>query len=606
MSSKNKSQHKPPLSRAVSAVYLWFVSLKLSIVVMLLLAIVLAVATLVEKKHGRDYTLWHVYNSSWFIALLGLSAVLIIAAIVIAFYRGRARFGFLLTHVSILLILAGSMLTFTNGIDGSISFAEGETVRQYIIPQEDEIIVSRQTEPNVPADLASVWTFRPGPVGWTEENTLDLKSINGIGLKILRYYPSAKVNDLWEADASKAGKAALEFAVLGADGRAVNKAWLEANPFGGQMGLGPMQLGFYQAGADALADDFLNPPKTEAGSEGVLSMHYDGRVERIPVKENIGKKILLGDKGLAVEIAEYMPNSQPSQGGKFTSDGDKPLNPMLELRVYEPGKDTPMRQIAFAKLPFLSLDLMHGWSCPVKFWYQHPSVPAATGVEFLQTPNGKLQYRVGMDAQYKSQGEIKKDGEIDVAGIFKLKVLQLLPSARHEISFSPVEGANPDEESQLEAAALVEVDVDDATEKIWLHKNDPEYSRRQISTPGGTISLRFNYKRDSLDFSLKLVKFKHGLNPGRMGDASFASVVRVIDRSRKVDREEEISMNNPLVYGKYVFYQSSYETMPDGKKISRLSVGYDPGRFLKYTGSILLCVGVFITFYIKKPRPISE
>ena len=105
-----------------------------------------------------------------------------------------------------------------------------------------------------------------------------------------------------------------------------------------------------------------------------------------------------------------------------------------------------------------------------------------------------------------------------------------------------------------------------------------------------------------MEFSLKLVRFKHGLNPGRMGDASFASVVRLVDRAANVDREEEISMNQPLAYGKYVFYQSSYDTLPDGRNVSRLSVGCDPGRFLKYAGSYLLCAGVFIVFYLKLPR----
>ena len=51
-----------------------------------------------------------------------------------------------------------------------------------------------------------------------------------------------------------------------------------------------------------------------------------------------------------------------------------------------------------------------------------------------------------------------------------------------------------------------------------------------------------------------------------------------------------------------VFYQSNLYTLPDGKKVSRLTVGHDPGRFLKYLGSIVLCIGTFIVFFIKFPK----
>ena len=51
------------------------------------------------------------------------------------------------------------------------------------------------------------------------------------------------------------------------------------------------------------------------------------------------------------------------------------------------------------------------------------------------------------------------------------------------------------------------------------------------------------------------------MNPGMMGDASFASSVRVIDKARSVDMPAEIAMNQPLVYGGFTFYQSSYDSL---------------------------------------------
>jgi len=599
VSSIETQKLQPALHRIGIVIYQWLASLKLAVVLMVVLAAVLAAATFVEAAYGREYAQWYVYHSSWFIALLGILALNIMAATWIRYPWGRARLGFLLAHLGLLLLLAGSIHTFTSGIDGSITFAEGETARRFLVPNQSRFTVAQQGNPGAHGNMASVFVFRPGPVAWPEGKTLDLGYINGTSLKIIRYYPPAQVDEHWQADESQEGKPALEFAVLGPDGQAGNQAWLAADPFGGQMELGPAQLAFYQAGADTLVDDFLNPPAADSDPDGVLSMHYEGQMKRIPVRENVGKKIALGDSGLAVEIVEYLPDAQPNQSGKFTSASKEPINPLLELRVYVPGKETPLRQIAFAKQPVLSLDIIHGWSCPVKFWYHHPAVAVPTGVEFLQTPDGKLYSRVGMNGKYESRGEVRKGDQIAVAGHFQLKMLQHLPSARREVAFSPADDIDPEQASQMEAAALVEVDVEGANEKIWLRRNDQELGTRQINTPDGPFTISFDYEHVPLEFSLKLLRFEHGLNPGRMGDASFGSTVRLTDRAARIDRECEISMNQPLVHGKYVFYQASYDDLPDGTKVSSLSVGYDPGRTLKHVGCILLCIGTFVMFYMR-------
>jgi cytochrome c-type biogenesis protein CcsB len=600
VSSIETKKTQSPLLRIGITLYRWLSSLQLAVVLMVFLGCVLAVATLVEKWNGTNYVQWYIYHSSWFVALLGLLALNVLAATMFRYPWGFSRIGFLLTHIGILMILAGALWTFINGIEGAIVFTEGETVRQYIVPKEDKIVAVRQNQSGDHGNMASVWTFIPGPIGWTENETLDLKSENGIWLKILKYYPYAQLEKKWLPDESKAGKAALEFAVLGSDGKIMDRDWLSADMINGAGKLGPSDLLLFQTDGNYFVEAFNNPPEMEADSDGVLTMYYNGQTRQVPVKENVGKKLTLGDDGLAVEIAEYLPNSKPKEGGKFISDSKQPENPMLDIKVYVPGKDEPRRQIAFARLPTFNLDVMHGTTCPVKFWYHHPSVPSS--IEFLNTSDGKLYSRIGSKGKYKSQGEIKVGGQVDIMGHFQLKVLQYIPSAKQQATFIPVDASESEPTAQQQAAALVAVDVDGATEQVWLHKDDQEYTTRQVSAPDGAVMLRFGEKEVPLDFSLKLISCIHGMNPGRMGDASFGSVVHLIDRAANVDLESEIVMNKPLVHGKYVFYQSDLYTRPDGKKVSQLSVGYDPGRFLKYMGSILLCVGTFIVFYVKMPR----
>ena len=60
-------------------------------------------------------------------------------------------------------------------------------------------------------------------------------------------------------------------------------------------------------------------------------------------------------------------------------------------------------------------------------------------------------------------------------------------------------------------------------------------------------------------------------------------------------------MNEPLHYEGYTVYQASYEAEPGGKYISVFSVGRDPGIWLKYSGAIVLVLGIIFMFWFKNP-----
>ena len=111
--------------------------------------------------------------------------------------------------------------------------------------------------------------------------------------------------------------------------------------------------------------------------------------------------------------------------------------------------------------------------------------------------------------------------------------------------------------------------------------------------------LSFGYQQLPLGYAIELQDFIRKLNPGRVGNAAFASSVRLIDPAADVDQQHEISMNEPLGYGKFTFYQSSFQETPGGMEGSVLTAAYDPGRFLKYLGSLMICAGIFILFYMR-------
>ena len=105
----------------------WFASLKLAVTLLVALAAVLAAATFLENGEGSEYVQWYVYNNPWFMALLGLLALNILAAMIARFPWRWRHCGFLLAHAGVLVLLAGAMRTFTAGVDGQLALEEGQS-----------------------------------------------------------------------------------------------------------------------------------------------------------------------------------------------------------------------------------------------------------------------------------------------------------------------------------------------------------------------------------------------------------------------------------------------------------------------------------------------
>ena len=111
-------------------------------------------------------------------------------------------------------------------------------------------------------------------------------------------------------------------------------------------------------------------------------------------------------------------------------------------------------------------------------------------------------------------------------------------------------------------------------------------------------------KRVVLPFGIELERFRLEHNPGTLDPAAYSSFVRVVDQfasSAKPERPEvhHITMNEPLESGGYTFYQASYIPEVPRPVTTILSVNHDPGRGLKYWGSLLLVLGSISLYLVK-------
>ena len=107
-----------------------------SVLVIILIA-VLAAGTIVEKLHGSEFALTHVYSAWWFVGLWAVMAGLIVYMAVKC--RLWKRTAVCALHLSILLILLGALLTMLTGQHGRMKLEPNRPNSQFFIQEKGEI-----------------------------------------------------------------------------------------------------------------------------------------------------------------------------------------------------------------------------------------------------------------------------------------------------------------------------------------------------------------------------------------------------------------------------------------------------------------------------------
>ncbi len=159
-------------------------------------------------------------------------------------------------------------------------------------------------------------------------------------------------------------------------------------------------------------------------------------------------------------------------------------------------------------------------------------------------------------------------------------------------------------------ACRAEMTVNGQTKEVWLGRseNNLDPPRSRFLTFGDAVyEMMFDVDRRPLGFELKLDDFDMEFEPGTEQPTHFISQVRLTDASAKIkDQPHTISMNNPLDYRGFTFYQSNYIRVRDphtgnftGQFESIFQVATNPGRPIIYAGCALVVLGTFLQFYMR-------
>jgi hypothetical protein len=219
----------------------------------------------------------------------------------------------------------------------------------------------------------------------------------------------------------------------------------------------------------------------------------------------------------------------------------------------------------------------------------------ATGknnISFVLGPGGRLRYGLTTAQGETTRGDVKVGSAIETPWMgMKVVVDQLLAKASVTRTVSPA--TPPEKDERWLSAVKVRLEGPGGrTEPEWLVWTEA----RKVTWASSSATIAYRAPEVAMPFQVRLLKFNSDKYPGSNMAATYESWVRVDDPERGVS-EHHISMNHPLHYRGYIFFQASF--VEGEPMMSIFSVARSPGLPLVYVGVTLISLGVLWMFYVK-------
>ncbi|MFT5122623.1 MAG: hypothetical protein ACI9TH_000188 [Kiritimatiellia bacterium] len=145
--------------------------------------------------------------------------------------------------------------------------------------------------------------------------------------------------------------------------------------------------------------------------------------------------------------------------------------------------------------------------------------------------------------------------------------------------------------------------TDGTSQAVILHITDTQPV--ELKEADASIFLVLRRTPTPLPAEIRLIDFEKDVYPGSPMARNFSSRVSLTDG--ELEREIVISMNKPLRYRGFTFYQSSFQILPDGRMASTFAVVKNYGRLMPYVATFMTAFGMLIHFaghlilHLRKP-----
>jgi len=522
-------------------VELFFGNLKFAVVIITLFAIALGYGTFMESYHGTEYANRLIYKSFWFMGIQFGMFLSILFATLIRLPMKKHLYGFYVIHLGLITIFVGSWITYQSGVDGTITLAPNLPSRQIQINEDELKIQFPSKGKEVTVDLP--YNAGKKHLGYEYE-----------GVKLGTFLPFAENKEDWmptkiEDEAQSSSRYRLYTPNFG---EFVTLSLHPQSDFSNTQQMGPLNVHYMPA---SLVDCFeKNTP------DGLIIWNGETSGCKSPAPNEIKKR----KNALGKDIIEVVFNDQRIMFMPQMSP--LPLNEKMEL-----SENSPFR--IFSKKLFETNPHLFLFGKSAAFYDKEAKIWKAS------------RFEIGGEADLPWMG-------------FKVKLLDHRTDAYPTMMphyVKPIQDNGQVISGQMKA---VEVTIGDQT--FWVKSNDPI----AFNNNGERITFELGKKQILLPYELVLDQFKMDTDPGTNNPASYESFVTLF-RGNEGSEKHHVYMNNPIKYENFTFYQASYFETNEGPYGSVLSVNFDPGRFWKYLGSLLLVLGSVWHFVLRK-KPVVK
>jgi hypothetical protein len=552
-----------------------------------------------------------VYSTTWFLALLGLLFLNILNATISRIPYKKHHIGFVITHIGLLTLLTGSMVTSLQGIDGQLSIVQGQSNSWVILPR---LMLSYQYQDEAtPTSIVFDKSLKNKDIG-------DLDFLNKtfghlfVADKIL---PFVKMEKSYTMDSSNPNDAALSFIMRN---QFFNfSEWLH-NTENPEMQMGPAVVRIV---VDKPNKKDLAPKKsipklakkkevpttdaliiTEANTKKIL--------KEIQISQLMNKAVKIGEN--LIHFKGKFRRGIVAQNKLIEAEEPGEPNPVLEIEVETKGTGKPekIREVLYSKFPGFSLHkegiggLLFEFRSNLAGASDNSEVDSnasadmsttaasvATGarqkntIEFHLNPQNRTSVRVELYKENKLVGsEVLAEGQNYQTPWMGIKIFigSLIWGKNSVQTPGPAElqRGMPLPPSAIYLRPAGSTGPDDG---MWLLEGES----KQVTLNNRPAEVYFGREAMQLPFSVHLDRFSKTDYPGTETPMSYESDVKIDGRANQL-----ISMNEPLRERGYTLYQASFIMNPGSPPETILSVNRDPGRSIKYWGSLIMSIGIIV------------
>jgi hypothetical protein len=650
-----RSSEQPVWQR--NPVFEFFASLKLAVVLLAVVIVAAIAGTIYESTFDAKVARVYVYGAPWFNLWLVLLGANLACSALSRWPWRKHHVAFLITHLGIITLLIGSLIGRIWGVEGTITLFKGEAPTNRLLVNERQLRV-HDIDGIVKGYPAEFVHHPPSPQRPRDLGLLD----SGTRLQIVDYAPAieGKLNPKLASDTgapasaeASAGRPALHFTISTAMMNQRMDGWLMADdPQHGNFSMALANIEFKRGTAsDTGRGDSPNRPPSSTSMSGneevdleesifAFSKAPDEQIGHVRKGGSTGGKVRLlapenGNKGRVVissgaseasfDVAENLGRDVEIPGTPFTLTIE---NYWSDFRIEngkpssvseEPNNPAVLVTIRGKAVPVSSPDKNpHGTGKELTTTGGPPAMPAPGE----QAPNhltlfigddGAITYELASRKNGQSSGKIELNKPLPTGWAdWQLVVDKTMPSAQAHMDFTPVKaGERPplSTEGDLPDGICIRVQQNGETFEQWI----PAGWQIAVPTPPNQTMMVYGWKLIGLPIGLELLDFEVKRNEGSDSPAGFKSTLRVVTADGE-NATGECWMNHPFSFPgqwwrtwtglTYKISQASWN--PENLNQSTVQILRDPGWLLKWIGSLLVVIGVFMMFYLQPYRKQTE